>query len=221
VTRIELDRPLFLGQQRESVNATDIEIRPLTSADAGPYRDIRLVALENKPEAFDSTFESEIAQPLTWFCDRLNSSQVFGAFRSTELLGIAGFVRHESDKAAHKGLLWGMYVRPDARKAGVGRRLVEAVIEFARQRVEVIQLAVVADSTRARRLYARLGFLEYGIERNSLKQGGRYYDVVLMAMDLAPHLCAAHASRSERRSVFGDYGSSGGWFGAEGQSHRS
>ena len=203
------------------MNATDIEVQPLTSADAGAYRDVRLAALKNKPEAFDSTFESEIAQPLTWFCDRLNSSQVFGAFRSTELLGIAGFVSHAGDKEAHKGLLWGMYVRPDARKAGIGQRLAEAVIEFARQRVEVIQLAVVGDSARARRLYARVGFLEYGIERNSLKQGGRYYDVVLMAMDLAPHLGSAHASLSNRRAVFGDYGSTSDSFGAEGQSHRS
>jgi hypothetical protein len=38
----------------------------------------------------------------------------------------------------------------------------------------------------ARRLYARLGFVEYGIERNSLKHGGRYYDEILMAKDLTP-----------------------------------
>jgi RimJ/RimL family protein N-acetyltransferase len=187
------------------VNATDIQIRMLTPADAASYRDIRLAGLKNSREAFDSTFERENAQPLVWFCDRLDSSQVFGAFRSMGLLGIAGFVSREGEKEAHKGLLWGMYVRPDARKAGVGRRLVEAVIEFARQRVEVIQLAVVSDSARARRLYARLGFSEYGVERNSLKQNGQYYDVVLMAMDLAPHLRARHPSRSERLVFAGDY----------------
>jgi RimJ/RimL family protein N-acetyltransferase len=123
-------------------------------------------------------------------------------------LGIARFSGHEGEKEAHKGLLWGMYVRPDARKAGIGRRLAEAVIGFARQRVEVIQLAVVSDSARARQLYARLGFLEYGVERNSLKRSGQYYDVILMAMDLAPHLCARHFSRSERLVVAGDHWSS-------------
>jgi ribosomal protein S18 acetylase RimI-like enzyme len=110
-----------------------------------------------------------------------------------------------------------MYVRPHARKAGVGRRLVEAVIEFARQRVEVIQLAVVRDSARARRLYARLGFLEYGVERNSLKQGEQYYDVILMAMDLAPQLCARHSSPSERLVVAGDHRSSDDSLRGEGQ----
>jgi len=50
--------------------------------------------------------------------------------------------------------------------------------------VELIQLAVVSDNEQARRLYERLGFLEYGLEKKSLKQDGRYYDEVLMAKDL-------------------------------------
>ncbi len=79
-----------------------------------------------------------------------------------------------------------MYVRPSARKAGVGRRLVETIVEFARHRVELMQLSVVSDNEPARRLYERLGFLEYGIEKKALKQDGRYYDEVLMARDLKP-----------------------------------
>ena len=79
-----------------------------------------------------------------------------------------------------------MYVRPSARKAGVGRRLVETIVEIARHRVELIQLAVVSDNEPARRLYVRLGFVEYGIEKKALKQDGRYYDEVLMARDLKP-----------------------------------
>ena len=158
------------------MNIADIQIRRLTPADAVSYREIRLAGLKCSPEAFGSTFETESAQPLSNFSDRLSTSAVFGAFRGAELLGIAGFAVRKGVKEAHKGLLWGMYVRPDARKGGVGRRLVEAVIDFARQRVELIQLSVVSDNEPAQRLYARLGFLEYGVEKNSLKQDGRYYD---------------------------------------------
>jgi ribosomal protein S18 acetylase RimI-like enzyme len=67
---------------------------------------------------------------------------------------------------------------------GIGRRLIEAILEVARQHVELIQLTVVQDNVRARRLYGSLGFIDYGIERNALKQNGRYYDEVLMAKDL-------------------------------------
>ena len=43
---------------------------------------------------------------------------------------------------------------------------------------------MVRDNEQARRLYARLGFVEYGVEKNALKHGGGYYDEVLMAKDL-------------------------------------
>ena len=77
-----------------------------------------------------------------------------------------------------------MYVRPGARTGGIGRRLIEAILDVARQHVELIQLTVVHDNVRARRLYASLGFVDYGLETNALKQDGRYYDEVLMAKDL-------------------------------------
>jgi GNAT superfamily N-acetyltransferase len=117
-----------------------IEIRRLAqenAADAALYRDIRLEALRANPEAFGSTFEIENALSLSWFFDRLGTSTVFGAFSSTGLVGIAGFEIQQGQKRAHKGTLWGMYVRPDARATGVGRRLVEAVLDLACQRVEL------------------------------------------------------------------------------------
>jgi RimJ/RimL family protein N-acetyltransferase len=43
---------------------------------------------------------------------------------------------------------------------------------------------VVKENEAARRLYAGLGFLDYGIELHALKQGGRYYDEILMAKQL-------------------------------------
>jgi Acetyltransferase (GNAT) domain len=66
----------------------------------------------------------------------------------------------------------------------LGGSTVEAICNLARQHVELIQLTVVRDNEQARSLYVRLGFLEYGVEKNALKQDGRYYDEVLMAKDL-------------------------------------
>jgi ribosomal protein S18 acetylase RimI-like enzyme len=168
------------------VDAAQIQIRHLTPADAASYRDIRLEGLRCNPEAFGSTLEAENARPLVFFSDRIGGSTTFGVFHGSDLVGIAGLLIHEGQKEAHKGLLVGMYVRPNARRAGVGQRLVETIVEFARHRVELIQLAVVGDNEQARRLYERRGFVEYGIEKKALKQDGRYYDEVLMAKDLTP-----------------------------------
>lgn len=158
-----------------------IELRRLLPDDAALFREIRLEGLQQDPDAFSSTFEIESAQPLSFFADRLGRSTVFGAFRGSELLGVAGFAVQQGPKHAHKGLLWGIYVRPQARQGGLGRRLIEAVIEQARDRVELLQLSVVTENQAARRLYASLGFEQYGIERRGAKYRGKYHDDVLMA----------------------------------------
>jgi RimJ/RimL family protein N-acetyltransferase len=163
-----------------------IEVRRLLPVDAALYRDVRLEALKRSPEAFGSTFETEHAEALTWFADRLERSVIFGAFDGADLVGTAGFFIRQGRKEAHKGVLWGMYVRPEARKAGVGKQLAEAVIDHACQHVELVQLTVVSGNEPARRLYDSLGFIEYGIEKNSLKQDGDYWDEVLMAKPLSP-----------------------------------
>lgn len=162
-----------------------IEVRLLLSpAEAALYREIRLEALSRDADMFSSTFEEENARPLSFFIDRLAHSAVFGAFRGAaaeELAGVAGFFVQPGPKHAHKGMLVGMYVRPGARRAGIGRLLVEAVIAHARSRVELIQLGVNSDNRAARRLYAALGFEEYGLEQRATKYRGRYHDEVLMA----------------------------------------
>jgi RimJ/RimL family protein N-acetyltransferase len=159
-------------------------LRPLLPEDAALYREIRLEALINAPDAFSSTFEVEKDWPLDRFAARLGDAFVLGAFGGSELAGVAGFYIQPGPKHRHKGMLWGMYVRPGHRAAGVGRMLVEAIIRHAQERVELLQLFVVGDNAPARRLYASLGFVEYGIERHATKYRGHYHDDVLMALSL-------------------------------------
>jgi RimJ/RimL family protein N-acetyltransferase len=160
-------------------------VRALVPAEAALFREIRLEALATSPEAFGSTFEREAAQDLDFFVERLTGSTAYGGFGDGRLLGIAGFRQNEGSKERHKAMLWGVYVRPAARGTGLARRLVDAVLDHARGRVEIVQLTVTVGNEAARRLYARAGFVEYGLERRSLKQYGRYYDEILMAIELA------------------------------------
>jgi ribosomal protein S18 acetylase RimI-like enzyme len=168
------------------VTGADITIRRLGPADAAFYREIRLEALRLDSDAFGSTFASENARPLDWFAARLENSGVFAAFAVGGIVGMAAFLANLGPKDSHRGVLVGMYVRAAARRRGVARRLVEAVIEHARRHVEILQLRVVSGNDAARRLYQSLGFVEYGIERRALKQDGHYWDEVLMAKPLTP-----------------------------------
>jgi len=153
-------------------------------ADAPLFREIRLEALQQTPEAFGSTYEQECSQSLAQFEEVLTKSDVFGAFREAALVGMAGYRTQTGAKRAHKGILWGMYVRRIARGAGVAKPLVQAVLDHARDRVELVQLSVVSENEPAQRLYRSCGFVAYGREVHALKQGGRYFDEVLMAVAL-------------------------------------
>jgi ribosomal protein S18 acetylase RimI-like enzyme len=170
--------------RRNELSSVAMEVRRLLPADNALYREIRLEALRLAPEAFSSDYARESAEPESWFAARLDGAAIFGAFVGSAPVGIAGFFAHKASKEAHKGVLFGMYVRPQARRNGIGRRLVEVVIDHAHRQVELLQLSVVSSNAAARRLYSALGFVEYGIEKNALKEDGRYWDEVLMAKSL-------------------------------------
>jgi ribosomal protein S18 acetylase RimI-like enzyme len=163
----------------------DFLIRRLeTGPDTGLFREIRLESLKKSPESFGSDFASESQRPLTWFAEQLARCDLIGAFHGEELLGIAGFYVEPSVQRAHKGVIWGVYVRPKARSAGVARRLIETLLAAAQGRVEQVNLTVERGNMHARRLYASLGFVEYGLEKNAIKIGDRYFDDVLMVRQL-------------------------------------
>ncbi len=172
--------------QEQAMQFPEFAIRRLEPGpDTALFREIRLESLKKSPDSFGSDLASEIGKPADWFAERLTTSDVLGAFHGEELLGIAGFQVGQTTKRAHVGTLWAVYVRPKARSAGVARRLVEAVLELARGRVEKVNLTVDRQNIHARRLYASLGFVEFGLEKNALKVGDRYLDDVLMTRQLA------------------------------------
>ncbi len=164
----------------------DPKIRLLSCTDALAYRDIRLDGLLRNPEAFASTFEDERDRPLDWFRERITQSQIFGAMLAQGLVGVVGLRAHADAKQRHKAMIWGMYVRREARQYGIGKRLIEAAVSHASGHVEQLQLAVVTENETARRLYAKAGFIEYGHQINALKHAGRYYDDILMVKFLGP-----------------------------------
>lgn len=161
----------------------DVAIRRLKSDDAASFKAIRLEALSANPELLRSTFALENGLGVAWFASRLQNAHVVGAFQNGELVGTAGFSIQEGQPNAHKGRLFGMYVRPASRNAGIGRLLLNAVLDIAREHVELIQLSVVRENRPARRLYESAGFLEYGVETKASKYGNKYYDEALMALE--------------------------------------
>ena len=168
-----------------STSQQHFQIRRLEPRDVVAYRELRLEGLKNHPDSFGAAWEDEIAEPDSWWTARLESNTVFGGWiDSSPLLGVAGFYVPGTAKQRHKGILWGMYVRPDARGTGLAASLLQRVIEQARPLVEEIRLTVMASNAAAHRLYSAAGFEPYGLEHRALKVGDDYYDDMLMALPL-------------------------------------
>jgi ribosomal protein S18 acetylase RimI-like enzyme len=119
-----------------------------------------------------------------YFRERIEKNSIFAGFDQQELVGLIGFYRHSGPKDKHKGVVWGMYVKPRLRGSGFASALLNSIIELAQTQVEQIQLTVVTSNQRAIRFYEASGFRGYGIEKNALKCGQTYFDELHMVLFL-------------------------------------
>ncbi len=167
-----------------------MEIRFLTADDANEWWRLRQESLEGEPEAFSSSLEDHQSLKLEDVRKRLGSEGeeffVAGAFEGVRLAGMAGFVREKGLKTRHKGRIWGVYVTPGKRGQGIGRKMLQKVLErgAAIDRIDQILISVTSTQTVAACLYRSLGFERFGCEPRALKIGGRYGDEDYMMLVL-------------------------------------
>lgn len=163
-----------------------IEIIRLGENHTTQYRELMLAAYSNSPDAFTSTRAERDWQPDIWWRDRLsrNNKQfsTFGAIDNDRLVGCVGLEVYDQDKTRHKAKLVGMYVKPGYRGKGVGRQMLNSVINSADHRVTSILLSVTEDNAAAVHLYKSLGFATYGVEPAAIYSSGKYLNKAYMRL---------------------------------------
>ena len=167
-------------------------IRRLAPSDAAGYRELRLRALREHADAFTSSFEEESARPLAWSEQRLGASAnrphdfFLGAFQGAMLVGMLGLQGRCRPKERHNASVVGMYVAPEAAGQGVGLALMQALLLQARACVDLeqIDLTVTAGNQRAQSMYARCGFVVFGVLPRAIKVQDQYFAKVHMVLRL-------------------------------------
>lgn len=159
------------------------------------YWQVRNRGLKEFPDAFTTSYEEGVATAPEKLAKRFGGENsddfVIGAFSATgKLLGCTGFERETRAKQRHKGKVIGMYVTPDSRGTGLGRKILTALLTQAKQLdgLEQIILSVTHSNEGARLLYIGMGFVTFGIERNAIKVGQNYHDKEFMALNLTSEI---------------------------------
>jgi ribosomal protein S18 acetylase RimI-like enzyme len=172
-------------------SADRVLVRPLTSADALAFQTLRLFGLRESPFAFGSSFEEASRIPLEETERRLgipaDCGVVVGGFAGDELVAMGGVKRFESVKEKHKAWIWGMYVYPDFRRRGLGRKIMEALLASAAalDGLALVKISVESSNVAAKKLYVNFGFRSFGTEPKALLVEGEFRDEDHLVLEMA------------------------------------
>jgi len=175
------------------MTADAVAIRLLAAGDLAAYKDLRDDILDAHPEAFTSDASEERVKEPTDYLHRLGLDRrergqfVLGAWRDERLVGAVGCERDRRRKGRHIGHVVGMMVRPEERRHGVGRALLQGLLGECRQigGIEMLTLTVTAGNQAAVRLYESSGFVVYGNLRRAIRlDNGQYHDKLHMVLGL-------------------------------------
>jgi GNAT superfamily N-acetyltransferase len=163
-----------------------LDLARLTPATWREYRAIRLAALAEAPSAFGSTLaEARRLRAADWRARLAQRVQFVVRHRGAAVGTVGGLVEDGVE-------LVSLWVHPAWRGRGVGDRLVQAVLDWARQEGHAeVRLWVTADNRPAEHLYARHGFVRTG-ESQPVTPGDPMRREIAM-------VCALDATRTRTR----------------------
>jgi RimJ/RimL family protein N-acetyltransferase len=140
-------------------------VRFATEADLETWQDVRLRSLADAPEAFGSTLERERAFADDDWKARLRPPAVL-VMDGERAVGLGGGFEVRPGVI----LVVAMWLEPVWRGRGLSRRILDLVVDWARERGHEVELDVATDATAARAAYERYGFVYTG-DQAPLREG--------------------------------------------------
>ena len=138
------------------------EIRPTTADDWQSLKDVRMRALADAPYAFSETLDQAVTFPESMWRSRASGrdSVCALAWNGDQPVGMA--VGLPDEDQAERAYLVSMWVAPSERGGSTGPALVEAVVQWCRNRgIQVLVAGVTSRNHRALAFYRKLGFAPY------------------------------------------------------------
>ena len=147
---------------------TGEELRTITPDDWAVFRELRLRALADAPDAFSVTLAEAADNPESVWRDRAaGPGPIVMAFEGGHAVAMGG--AHVPEGSADV-FVWGMWVAPEARGHGLGGRVLADLLDRVRPQGRTVWLHVTEGNDGARRLYEAHGFVPTG-EWQPLREG--------------------------------------------------
>ncbi|MEI6643305.1 MAG: GNAT family N-acetyltransferase [Novosphingobium sp.] len=159
-----------------------MDIVRLGPEDAERFLALRKAMFDAEALNFRGAAEDDAAIGLAAWRERLARDHVYAVVQGDDWIAVGGLTRLAGRKLDHKGLVWGMYALPAARGTGAAVRILDQLETAARDLgLRQLQLTLMADNARARRVYERHGYVLYAIEPDAVRRDdANHLDEALM-----------------------------------------
>jgi RimJ/RimL family protein N-acetyltransferase len=115
---------------------------------------------------------------------RYPNAAVFVAEEDGRIVGRLSIARDQHPASRHVADL-GLMVAMSHRRRGIGTKLLEAALDWARHsEVRKLELHVFPHNEPAIKLYETFGFVQEGYRRGHYRRGNEYVDAILMAYEV-------------------------------------
>lgn len=162
-------------------------IRRIRLGEGSLFREVRLAALKESPEAFGSTYESAMERSGESWCEQADGTAA-GKNRATFLIfqndSPAGLVAvYRVEERPDFGEIIQLWVAPPLRGTGAAVQLTETALEWARASgFSHVIAGVLRNNHRSRGLFLKLGF-EVSGDPSLVREG---QDVLIRKLEVEP-----------------------------------
>ena len=174
----------------ERETSTTFQIKPIDPEKWAEYKKIRLEALQNDPHAFGASYDQETELPDEAWQWRLemsrqeNSPSIFFAAEDIQgdFVGMVGAFQIEGNRWE----MASMYVDPIARGKGIGKKLVDALLQSVEARSDISSLELMVNTKQddAVKLYQATGFSIARTAAGQVMGNGEKHDEYVMVKNL-------------------------------------
>jgi ribosomal protein S18 acetylase RimI-like enzyme len=149
------------------MHSPSIEIVELPVEEWRAYRQLRLEALQESPQAFGSSYKDQLEKPDSFWQSRLEEAAngekswlLFARVGDQPVGMIGAFLGGiENPEASDQAFIIAMYVTPAWRGRSISRLLMHAILSTLKDHdIHTVRLGVNVEQTVALHLYERFGF---------------------------------------------------------------